>query len=51
MLTDALQHNLNIERITNTDAMLKSISLNDIAKLANYYFDENYTRTVMLLAE
>ena len=51
MLTDARQHNLSIERITNTDAMLKSISLNDIAKLANYYFDENYTRSVMLLAE
>ena len=31
--------------------MLKSISLNDIAKLANYYFDEKYTRTVQLLAE
>ena len=51
MLTDARQHNLSIERITNTDAMLKSISLNDIAKLANYYFDENYSRSVMLLAE
>ena len=51
VLTDARQHNLNIERITNTDAMLKSISLNDIARLADYYFDENYTRSVMLLAE
>ena len=51
VLTDARQHNLSIERITNTDAMLKSISLNDIARLADYYFDENYTRTVQLLAE
>mgnify|MGYP001364758874 FL=1 len=51
VLTDARQHNLSIEQITNTDAMLKSISLNDIAKLANNYFDENYTRTVQLLAE
>ena len=34
-----------------TDAMLKSISLNDIARLADYYFDENYTHTVQLLAE
>ena len=51
VLTDARQHNLSIERITNTDAMLKSISLSDIAKLANYYFDEKYTRSVMLLAE
>ena len=51
VLTDARQHNLSIERITNTDAMLKSISLNDIARLADYYFDENYTRSVMLLAE
>ena len=51
VLTDARQHNLSIERITNTNAMLKSISLNDIARLANYYFDENYTRSVMLLAE
>ena len=39
------------KRITNTDAMLKSISLNDIVKLANYYFDEKYTRSLMLLAE
>jgi len=31
--------------------MLKSISLNDIARLANYYFDKKYTRTVMLIAE
>ena len=51
VLKDARQHNLSIERITNADVMLKSISLNDIAKLANYYFDEKYTRTVMLLAE
>jgi zinc protease len=51
VLTDARQHNLSIERITNTDAMLKSISLNDIARLADYYFDENYTRSVMLLAK
>ena len=51
VLTDARQHHLSIERITNTDAMLKSISLNDIARLADYYFDENYTRTVQLLAE
>ncbi|MDA9107992.1 insulinase family protein, partial [Candidatus Pelagibacter sp.] len=51
VLTDARQHNLSIERITNTDAMLKSISLNDVARLADYYFDENYTRSVMLLAE
>jgi hypothetical protein len=42
---------LSIERITNTDAMLNSISLNDIARLADYYLDENYTRSVMLLAE
>ena len=26
-------------------------SLNDIAKLTNYYFDEKYTRSVMLLSE
>ena len=51
VLKDARQHNLSIERITNADVMLKSISLNDIARLADYYFDENYTRTVMLLAE
>ena len=51
VLMDARQHNLSIERITNADVMLKSISLNDIAKLANYYFDEKYTRTVQLLAE
>ena len=51
VLTDARQYNLSIERITNTDAMLKSISLNDIARLADYYFDENYIRSVMLLAE
>ena len=51
VLMDARQHNLSIERITNTDAMLKSISLNDIARLADYYFDENYTRSVMLLAK
>ena len=51
VLMDARQHNLSIERITNADVMLKSISLNDIAKLANYYFDESYTRTVILLAE
>ena len=51
VLMDAIQHNLSIERITNADVMLKSISLNDIAKLANYYFDEKYTRTVQLLAE
>jgi len=51
VLTDARQHNLSIERITNTDAMLKSISLNDIVRLAEHYFDENYTRSVMLLAE
>ena len=31
--------------------MLKSISLNDIARLADYYFDEKYTRSLMLLAE
>ena len=51
VLQDAKQHNLSIERITNTDQMLKSISLNDIARLADYYFDEKYTRSVMLLAE
>ena len=51
VLMDARQHNLSIERITNEDVMLKSISLNDIARLADYYFDENYTRSVMLLAE
>ena len=51
VLMDARQHNLSIERITNVDVILKSISLNDIAKLANYYFDEKYTRTVQLLAE
>jgi zinc protease len=51
VLQDAKQNNLSIERITNTDQMLKSISLNDIVKLANYYFDEKYTRSVMLLAE
>ena len=51
VLADAKQNNLSIERITNIDAMIKSISLNDIARLANYYFDKKYTRTVMLIAE
>jgi zinc protease len=51
VLMDARQHNLSIERITNAEVMLKSISLNDIAKLANYYFDKKYTRIVQLLAE
>jgi zinc protease len=51
VLMDARQHNLSIERITNADVILKSISLNDIIRLADYYFDEKYTRTVQLLAE
>ena len=51
VLTDARQNNLVIEQITNTDAILKSISLNDIRRLADYYFDDKYIRSVMLLAE
>jgi zinc protease len=50
-LTDAKKNSLNIERISYREAMLNSITINDIVKLANYYFDENYLRSVSLVAE
>ena len=51
VLTDAKQNGLNIERISYREAMLNSITVNDIVKLAYYYFDENYLRSVSLVAE
>ena len=51
VLSDAKQYNLNIERISYRETMLNSITINDIVELANYYFDENYLRSVSLVAE
>ena len=51
VLSDAKQYNLNIEKISYTETMLNSITINDIVELANYYFDENYLRSVSLVAE
>ena len=51
VLSNAKQYNLNIERISHTEAILNLITINDIVKLANYYFDENYLRSVSLVAE
>ena len=51
VLSNAKQYNLNIERISHRETILNSITINDIVKLANYYFDENYLRSVSLVAE
>ena len=51
LLSDAKKSNLNFERIAHREAILNSITINDIVKLANKYFDENYFRSVSFVAE
>ena len=51
LLSDAKKSNLNFERIANREGILNSITINDIVKLANKYFDENYFRSVSFVAE